>query len=146
MFSLSNREDAAVIRRQGSARLLVLLAIIPLIISGVAWKLPPGEAFSLAQHVDAQVGSHAIQPLTQALPIAQLLPVQTRPQEHLLRGISGVFLIAEQAVHIGIDWSSELLVEQGEPLCIFRKERRIAPWSTCRRLPYRVRMSPSSPP
>src|SRR5215470_10782901 len=122
MFSLGNREDATVIRRQVSMRLLVLPAIIPLIISGVAWKLPPGEAFPLAQQVDAQVGSHAIQPLTQALPIAQLLPVQTHPQEHLLRRISSIFLIPEQAINIGIDWSPEVLVEQGEPLCILRRE------------------------
>jgi hypothetical protein len=49
--------------------------------------------------------------------------VQTGPQEDLLRRISSIFLIAEQAVHIRVDWSPELLVEQSEPLCIFRRER-----------------------
>src|SRR6266852_1428839 len=118
MFSLSNYQDATVIRRQEGAYIPLSLAFIPLILTVTACQRPPGEAFPLAQHVDAQVGSHSIQPVAQVLSIPQLLPAHTRPQEDLLRRISSIFLIPQQTIHVGKNWSSELLVEQGEHLCI----------------------------
>src|SRR5260370_30214998 len=145
MFTLGNHGHATVIGRRNCVRLLIALFFIAFILTVRAWKLPPGEAFALAQEIDAQVGSHAIQPLAQALPVAQLLPVHAGSQEDLLRRIGSIVLIAEQAIHIGINRSPELLVEEGEPLRIFRKERRIDPRSSCRRNSYRVRMSPSPP-
>src|SRR5215472_11923508 len=135
MLPFGDHKDAAVLSRQEGACILLALVFIPLVTTAVAWKLPPGEAFPLAQQVDTEIGSYAIQPLAQALPVPQLLPMQTRPQEDFLRRISSIVLIAEQAVHIGIDWSPEPLVEQGESLPIVRWERQIAPWSSCRRLP-----------
>src|SRR5216684_974624 len=118
MFSLGNRDDATVIRRQEGARLLLSFTFIPLILTIVACQRPPGEAFPLAQHVDAQIGSHSIQPVAQVLSIPQLLPAHTRSQEDLLRRISSIFLITEQTIHVGINWSPEPLVELGEHLCI----------------------------
>src|SRR5258708_28722946 len=97
MFALVNHEDPTVICRQESARLLLPLAFL-LLITVVACQRPPGEAFPLAQQVDAQVGSHAIQPLTQALSITQLLPVHTCPQEDLLRPTGSLFLISRPPI------------------------------------------------
>src|SRR6266849_1009728 len=122
MFSLGNHEDATVIGRQESACILLPLAFFLLLITVVACQRPPGESFPLPQQVDAQIGSHSIQPLAQVLAIPQLLPVQTDPQENLLRHISSIFLIAEQAINIGINWPPESLVELGEHLRIVRKE------------------------
>ena len=144
MFTLGNHEDATVIPGQEGARILLSLAFIPLI-TVVACQRPPGKAFPLPQQVDAQIGSHPVQPLAQVLSIPQLLSAHTRPQEDLLRRISSIFLIPEQAINIGINWSSEPLVEQGERLRIFRKERRTDLWSDCRLFSYSVRMSPSPP-
>src|SRR5258708_7581915 len=145
MFTLCNHEDATVIGGQAGARILLSLAFIGLILTVVACQRPPGEAFPLAQHVDAQVGSHSIQPLTQAIPVAQLLPVHAGPQEDLLGRIGSILMVTEQTVNIGINWPSEPLVEEGEHPYIFRKECRIDPWSGCRRLLYTVRMSPFPP-
>src|SRR5215471_2099172 len=104
MFSLINCENATVIRRQASVHLLVFLAVITHILTVVACERPPGETFPLAQQIDAQVGSYAIQPLTQVIAIAQLFPVHASSQENLLRRVSSILLIAEQVVNIGKDW------------------------------------------
>src|SRR5712692_9465883 len=112
MFSLGNH--ITVIGGQEGVRILLALAFIALILTVAACQRPPGEAFPLAQQIDAQVGSHSIQPLAQAVPIAQLLPMHTCPQEDLLGRIGSIFLVTEQTVNIGMNWSPEPLVEQGE--------------------------------
>src|SRR5260370_17382563 len=98
MLTLGNHDHATVIGRQKGERILISLFFISLILTAVVCQRPPGEAFPLAQQIDAQVGSHSIQPLAQALPIAQLLPVHTRPQEALLRRLVRIFLLPSQTI------------------------------------------------